>query len=729
MSDQPERKRPKAPVPKNRRAPVPARKRAQADGAGGAPAPRPKAPQRKKPGEPGANPPAAAPDPAAQQAAAQQAAAQQAAAKRAAAQKAAQQQAAQQKAAAQQAAQQKAAAQQQAAAQAAAQKAALAAQKAAQAAAAQQAAAEQAAREAAALQAAAQGQPPAAPPRAAAPKAVPPKTAPRAAAPKAAAPRPAAPKAGAPRAAAPKAGAPKAGAPRAAAPKAGAPRAAGAAPARAPGRAAPGAGGRPARPGPGGRAAPAGARGKGAQPHPAAAHADLEDGDEQSFTTKPKSSPIPLIGGILAVLVMAVLGVVMFGGGNEPPPVVTEEEDKEPPVDPRIEESNKMLARVKEYQKADPTDFAGITDQLDWIIRAYGGFEAASEATKIRSGVVDSWRTAVQTARTNIENEVDKHEKALEFKKALAALENPPDIFLGADEMFDSNNSVFDWIRQKRRDLKTLSEAKITFEELKVKAVKYATKRYLDIAFAILEEFPPKYEENALPIWLLKEELVREIRETGIEDFINSAAMAAALRKQREEEKILAAAKARKEQWAARLSKARWEGQLNRHNLYNWVITSDFRSPDPQWRVADREGVGVLVGENRGGSMYIGTFNNHWLDYQMEFELRLVEGSLSFSPRTISQGPGVNDETTPPLEFSEDTGVRLNSWTKITVTVNGESVEAQIQGRSEPLVLDPELTRIPTKGGFLFRLPSDSRVEIRNIRAKVVNSTRDSFGK
>ena len=85
----------------------------------------------------------------------------------------------------------------------------------------------------------------------------------------------------------------------------------------------------------------------------------------------------------------------------------------------------------------------------------------------------------------------------------------------------------------------------------------------------------------------------------------------------------------------------------------------------------------------------------------------------------------MSDQTSPALEFSEDTGVRLSSWVKITVTVNGDRVEAQIAGRSEPLVLDPELTRLPTKGGFLFRLPSNSRAEIKNIRAKVVNTTRD----
>ena len=132
-----------------------------------------------------------------------------------------------------------------------------------------------------------------------------------------------------------------------------------------------------------------------------------------------------------------------------------------------------------------------------------------------------------------------------------------------------------------------------------------------------------------------------------------------------------------------------------------------------------------MIGDNSdGGECYRGFFTNHYQDYVLEFEVRLIEGSLQLSPRTMSQSGRISDESSPALEFSEDTGVRQGRWTKITVTVNGDQVEAEIDGAS-PIVMDSETSRLITQGGPAFRLPGNSRAEIRKVRTKLVNSTRD----
>ena len=67
----------------------------------------------------------------------------------------------------------------------------------------------------------------------------------------------------------------------------------------------------------------------------------------------------------------------------------------------------------------------------------------------------------------------------------------------------------------------------------------------------------------------------------------------------------------------------------------------------------------------------------------------------------------------------------VGRWTRITLEVNGESIVATIDGRSEPIVLDPDTTRIPATGGFVFFVGDGSHVELRNVRSKLINSTRD----
>jgi hypothetical protein len=699
MSEEPERKRPKAPTPKNRRAPVPARKKGASDGE---PPSRPRAPRKagaapraSRPTPPeGDTPTPKAPDAvAAQQAAAQQAAAQQAAAQRAAAEQAAAEKAAAEKAAAQKAAAQKAAAQKAAAQKAAAQKAA--AQKAAaeKAAAAKAAAAEAAAQAAAAAQSAA---PPAAAPPAAAPHAAPSRKAP--------APR----RAPAPRKAGATGKAPAPGAPRkAAAPSAGA-AAAGKAPPRRPGAAPPARGGATRRPAP---------------PRELAGGSEIELELEESA-----SSRKPLIIAVSAIAVLGLLALVMLGGGDKPAEEVpaTAAETPEPVVDPRIEESEQVLARLQEFQKNNPTEYSEIQLRYEVFARQYAGLPAAVQAQSLKGDIEKVWKRELDALRVSLEDELAKLERAREYGAALKLVSEPPAILEGADEVFSSESPMLAWLRTQEKRLKKLSLAYDRYAELERKAANYARDNYPEIAVEILEAFNEKYEQDAYEVWELKEKTVAKIRAEGIQSILDRQARteeeaAAEVAAQKEKER-----EARERRWRERLSMVDWYPHIGRHNLYNWVVSSDRFTPEPRWRVLDRDGQGVLKGRNESGNNFLGIFTNHWQDYVLEFEMRLIEGSVILSPRTKTRGGGIAEETSPGLTFDEDAGVSLGDWTRISVIVNGQTAEATIDGSSRKLTVDTELVTLPESGGFLIRLGEGTEVELRNLRTKLVNSTRDN---
>ncbi len=444
----------------------------------------------------------------------------------------------------------------------------------------------------------------------------------------------------------------------------------------------------------------------------------------------PKSaSKTPMIIGVVAAVLLVVVGAVVLGGGSKEEPVKeASSEPKAPPVDPRIARSTGALARIREYQAEFPTDYDELAYRLDRFVEAFPGFPATKDAIALRTDIVDAWRGAVVEARRNLESQVSEHEKNLEFSKALALLETPQEVFEDADQRFSSDNPVFAWTKQKRRDLKTLARAHNTYLELQVKARKYAEDSYGDIALAILDAFPPKYESDALPVWLLKEALVTQIRQEGIASWKKVEDTKGEERERERLAKIEEDRKQRALNWAKKLELAAWENQIGRHNLYNWTVNNTGFGQTPKWRLKVTDGIGVMAGDNSdGGDSYIGIFTNYWQDYVLEFEVRLLDGTLELSPRSSATSGTLSDESAS-LKFSEETGVRKGKWTKVTVTVNGVNVKAEIPGNEE-LVLESETSRLLSTGGFVFRLTPGSRAELKNVRTKLVNSTRDGpFG-
>lgn len=431
------------------------------------------------------------------------------------------------------------------------------------------------------------------------------------------------------------------------------------------------------------------------------------------------------------MVVVVVLAVVVLGGGKDPvvDPSVADSGPVEPQVDPRIQESQDALERALAHQRSEPTDFEGIVEHFEYVTQNFAGLPAAKEAGDARAAVLDSWRTAVEEARRALEQKVTDHRIAHEYSAAISALDSPPEVFSGASSYFGDENPVFRWMEQQRRDLRVTANAYERLKELEEKAARYA--EHEDIATAILTVgFPDKYEEDAPTVWALQQETIASIERDGLQRWLEKERGAEAARAEAELLAKEEADRQRKERWQSLKGSVEWVPHLGRHNLYNWIANSDRLRQDPLWRLIDREGVGVLIGDNSSGSdMYMGPFSNHWIDYVLEFDVKVRGGKLQLSPRTqLTQVRGfsaVGDQTSPMFQFSEESGFPLDQWVTVHVEVNGDSMVANFEGAPEPIVLDPETTRSPETGGFLFWVEDGSRVEIRNVRSKLVNSSRD----
>ncbi|MEC9476427.1 MAG: hypothetical protein VX764_05240 [Planctomycetota bacterium] len=657
---------------KKRRVPVPRKKSDQSSDSG-----QRRVPARRSPGKseevvpeptaPAESSPAAI-DPAAQQ----QAAAQESAAQESAAQEAAQ------KAAAQKAAAQAAA--QKAAAQAAAQKAAAqaAAQKAAAQAAAQKAAAQKAAAQKAAAQKAAAAQQPSSP-QLAAKKAAALQAAQQAAArQQAAAKRPG--------------GAPPAGAA-----------------AKRPGR----------------KMAPS----RRSVRRPSAAAAVSGDGTPGDMPPPKSRMPIYIFGGLGVVLVVG-LALIFFKDPPQPP-AVEPEVVKRPQVDHKKlrEDSARMaLDRVEKTNSEDPTDWVGAANRLGSVINEYADTEVSKEAGSLREQLLNRWRSSADQAWSSLKGDVRGAFADGEFATAARLLEKLPKVFEGSEAVL--TGAFENELDNLRKDAREQLRYKKRLDELSTRAGKYARMGYEDIAIAIIEALPEKVEDEAPDVWRIKNELVKTIQREGLEMLLN--------REEAAEQELVEARRLeaerkkaeRERRWIELRDSVPWTPLLARSNLYNWVATSDRqmlnRGQSPEWRILEREGVGVMVGDNRSGrDMYTGVFSNHWEDFVCEFEVSLKSGALRISPRSLSntQTGVISEQTSPMLDLGDD--FPKNRWVKVTMEVHGDSVTLRHGPGGTEMTLDPETTRLPSTGGFVFWIADGTRVEIRDVRVKLVSDTRD----
>ena len=453
------------------------------------------------------------------------------------------------------------------------------------------------------------------------------------------------------------------------------------------------------------------------------------DGSDDTGTDAKSRMPWFIIGGS-AVVVLVVLGFIYMG--DDPPPVVEETQvAQEPEVDLkeiRENQARAALDRVEKSNGEDPTDRIAAANRLAAILLEYANTEAGREAGMLREQLMNEWRTSAEQSWTTIKADVRTAFRDGKFETAAGLLDDLPKIFDGASSVLVG--SFHSELRNLRKDAKEQFRYMKRLDELSDKAGLYARKGYEDIAIAIIEALPERVQDDAPDVWRMKEELVKTIQREGLSMLLSreqaqDQELAEVRRLEAERKKA-----ERELRWRDLRDSVPWTSLLARTNLYNWVTSSDRplinSGQSPLWRVVERDGFGVMVGDNRSGNdIFTGVFSNHWEDYVCEFELSLKAGSLRISPRSQSRPGrgGISEQTSPMLELGED--FPKNRWVKVTLEVHGDSVLLQHGDAGTELSLDPETTRLPATGGFVFWISDGTRLEIRDVRVKLVSDTRD----
>ncbi|MGE4619420.1 MAG: hypothetical protein AAEJ04_06375, partial [Planctomycetota bacterium] len=453
-------------------------------------------------------------------------------------------------------------------------------------------------------------------------------------------------------------------------------------------------------------------------------------GENENLAEDTKSKTPLLIGGGIAVVILIVLGAVMMSE-DEVPVVVESVVDKEPEVDLkkiREDEARLALDRVEKSNSEDPTDRVSAANRLSTIMIEFANTESAVEAAQLREQLLKDWQVATEQAWTSIKENVRAAFQDGDFEKASGLVEELPKVFDGAQSIL--SGSFETELDNLRIDTAEQLRFKKRLDELSDKAGNYARKGYEDIAIAIIQALPEKVEEEAPDVWRIKEELVKTIQRDGLALLLD--------REEAQEEQIAEARlleqerkKAERERrWVELRDSVKWTSLLGRSNLYNWVSSSDrglISSGQPAlWRIVEREGLGVMVGDNRSGKdMYTGVYSNHWEDFVCQFEVSLKTGTLRISPRSQSRpnDGAIIDQTSPMFELGED--FPKNRWVSVTIEVHGDTVLLKYGDSQTELSLDPATTRLPSTGGFVFWIGDGTRVEIRDVRVKLVSDTRD----
>ena len=441
-----------------------------------------------------------------------------------------------------------------------------------------------------------------------------------------------------------------------------------------------------------------------------------------------EKSKLPLVLGIGIPVVIVIIGVAFWSGSDDTETIETPVVVETPKVDlkkQREDEAREMLARVEETNAKDPGDRLSAAYRLEAMSVDFRGTEAGQEAGTLRATLIETWRSEVDQAWNSLKGDVRGSFQSGDFAGAVQLLAQLPRVFEGAEEILESSFETE--LSNLRHDAKEQLHYKQRLDELSLKAGKYAKKGYDDIAIAIINALDDRVEDEAPDVWKLKEDLVKQVQRDGLamlieQEGVAEAELAEARRLEAEQKKA-----ERAERWLELRDSVPWSKKLAASNLYNWIVSSDRQllgsGQQGNWRVLEREGQAHLIGDNRsGGDMFLGLFSNHWEDYVCHFEVNIREGALRISPRTNSRGGAVGDQTSPMLELGDD--FPSNRWVSCILEVHEAEVVLRYGDSGTEIRLDPETTRLPAAGGFVFYIADGARLELRDIRVKLVSDRR-----
>lgn len=501
-----------------------------------------------------------------------------------------------------------------------------------------------------------------------------------------------------------------------------------------------GAPGRRAAPGrPGGRPAVGkGAPTRGKAPAAAAVDDDLMD-EEASFEIRKSSkAPLYIVLSVVGVLIVAGLGYIVFKEDPKDTPTEdlakTDEPKGKTEAEILQERAESAFKDAKKFQRKNPEAYNEIAFTFRQFAERYPGQADAAKALEIAQEAEKTHWAKAKGAWGQIRGEAEGLLEKADFAAARDRIQDLPDVIsslpfeLEADGEQFAGREMENEIAAFRRSVAEEVDAYEVFEELERKAKQWAGQGFADIAEMVLNEFDEDYEDKAANVWRLKEESAQKIRKEGIAGFLAAERAAGEAAKKAEEERLKQESLARERRWQEKRDQVPWTNQLGKYNLYNWVIDSDaFRGSESRWKFRTEEGFGILVGNNPagGGTMFIGPHTDRWQDFLVEFDVKVLSGSLEVSPRTRGArtrgGPALADES-DPIVIGDD--FPKSTWITITIEVHGDMVKWTRSDTQAEVTYTSDDKRLASQGGILFKLLEDSSVLIRKARARIVSAAK-----
>ncbi|MBI4583383.1 MAG: hypothetical protein HY717_05100 [Planctomycetes bacterium] len=333
-----------------------------------------------------------------------------------------------------------------------------------------------------------------------------------------------------------------------------------------------------------------------------------------------------------------------------------------------------------------------------------------------------------QRLATKIFNDTLSRSEALQsdlkFLEAHGLWENTPELI--------EKTMLAQWVREEQKASDYVKKVKL-WSKLRTKVELYAKRKNYDIAAAILEENfkdnEQSYREGFPILWKEREKLLQQVRSGEAIASLEKSRIQGEYRRQKEAERLAKLEEERRKRWDEGFKNIKWTPLLSMGgDLENWYKTTEFdfrnRDKDPiPWKNLTEDRRQVLVGDttDRERPIHIGQNGNRWLDWALEFEVQVTEGSLKLQTKTIVRrwgDDGMVGERAPD-DFVFDTK-NSSGWTKVHIRAQGSKVR-WLEG--EEIKQEVEVTQ--KTGGFCFYLESDSACKIRDPQIKLINVFRE----
>lgn len=469
-------------------------------------------------------------------------------------------------------------------------------------------------------------------------------------------------------------------------------------------------------------------------PHQAAAPVDSEPegGAEPQFHLKRKSNT-PVIAVVSVVALLAVGGGIWWvqqQPAKEPDvPVVAKVDKAAEMAAQALADAKQRLAAAEKYWNDNPKEYTEALTRFADLFNRISIAEVKAKAEAQFKAVEQARREDALAVWEGLRDQAQALIDKSEFGDAFKLMENAPPVmnFLTEAAKIDFRSMM------EEANLNQLAMQELI--EHRIKAVRYVEKEGLpEIAKAILEEFPAKYETEAEAVWAAKEKTVRDFENMQISEWLGREKQQDefVLAQKRERERL--ELERREQLWSERVGAVEWQRQLARGHTYNWVVSSDNNfavdSGQAQPKFVHRKGDDpvLAVDNDTGGELFTGIFTSFWKDYIVEFQARLGDGSFSVSPRTsASLGRGVDYDRSELIEFGPDQNFTRGEWVTVTIEVRGDRVtvtRSDQPGESKVFTEGDEF-KLLSEGGFLFVVPDKARVEFKGVRTKLVTHSRE----